>query len=418
MEVITDSLCQPYPLDPGSIEFLVEKALATGRDGPVAVACRLLADRALSSVERQNLGEFIRRASQSPSLHARFARATKRKGRCPKGERAWLRGQLKQPLAEPKLQTPPRVGSGPAPTVLDLSNISGALGEFPEFIDRIASVDPSGHQVAIRLNKFTYAAALAVLAEWILVKGLVQRYEFVSCPPEMSVYLENVRFSAALRNPEIRISPDPMDWAVGLTRINRDQPTELVTKKIVDIIHTFVNPSPGDREALLVLVSEMIENVHRHAETPVDGFAVAQVYPAKLKMGITLVDSGIGIRHSFETGEPSVSICNLRTDADFLREAIKLHSTSKKNRHSGYGLYLLAELVARNRGTFLLTSGRATLVGYQKNRTVTYDVYEHHSWQGTIISVILDLHREFPLLEIYREMPAIPGYEEDDLFIS
>ena len=42
----------------------------------------------------------------------------------------------------------------------------------------------------------------------------------------------------------------------------------------------------------------MIENVHRHAETPTDGFAVAQVYPKKLKMGITLVDAGIGVRAS------------------------------------------------------------------------------------------------------------------------
>jgi hypothetical protein len=79
-------------------------------------------------------------------------------------------------------------------------------------------------------------------------------------------------------------------------------------------------------------------------------------------------------------------------------------------------LYLLAELIRRNRGTFLLTSGSATLVGFQRSKALAFEVYRHRPWQGTIVSVIIDLKNDLPLLEIYREMPAPEGYENDDLF--
>lgn len=284
-------------------------------------------------------------------------------------------------------------------------------------LDRLGMVPRSIEDVRIAFGDFTYAAALAVVAQWLLAQRRVSHYEFVDCSSGMERYLEDIRFSAALRNPDIVISPDPMDWAVGLTRINRDQPTEKVTEKIVDIIHTFVNPAPDDRQALIVLISEMIENVHRHAQAPVDGFAVAQVYPQKLKMGITLVDAGIGVQESFRSGQPSVPIGSLRSDEDFLRESVKLYSTSKSKGHSGYGLYILSELVGRNRGTFLLTSGEASLVGYQRRGSVTFDAYSHRKWQGTIVSVILDLNRKLPLNEIYAEMPVPEAYEADDLFV-
>lgn len=161
----------------------------------------------------------------------------------------------------------------------------------------------------------------------------------------------------------------------------------------------------------------MIENVHRHAQAPVDGFAVAQVYPQRLKMGITLVDAGIGVRESFETGEPSIPIGGLQTDEDFLRAAIKLHATSKSSGHSGYGLYLLSELISRNGGTFLLASGHATLIGYRRAGKLFVESFQNRPWQGTIVSVIIDLTRDLPLLQIYKEMPLPEGFtHEDKLF--
>ncbi len=413
--VISDLLLQPYELDPGSVEFLIEETCLQSPDGPVQVACNLLRGDPLGRTGLENLGHFVRRASASSSVGRAFQRSLKRKGRCPVGHRKWLRAQIDEsPAAKPQ---PAERPSSSQVARLDLKNLSGSIGEFPQVIDRVASLPDSASQLQVALGDFTYAAALAVIAQWILAQDLVNRYDFVDCSPEMNRYLDNIRFSEALHNPQIVISPDPMDWAVGITRINRDEPTQRVTEKIVDILHTFVNPDPHERQALLILISEMIENVHRHAESPVDGFAVAQVYPKKLKMGIALVDAGIGVRRSFEMGDPSIPIAHLRTDENFLREAVRLHSTSKKTGHSGYGLYLLSELIARNRGTFLLTSGGASLVGYQRAGQLVFDTYSHRPWQGTIVIVIIDLNHNLPLLDIYREMPLPSGCEDDDLFV-
>src|SRR5213593_3218912 len=107
-------------------------------------------------------------------------------------------------------------------------------------------------------------------------------------------------------------------------------------------------------------------------------------------MGITLVDAGIGVRQSFERGHPSIPIGNLKTDEEFLRAALRLHATSKSVGHSGYGLYLLSELISRNRGTFLLASGASTLVGYRRAEKLFLEGFTHRPWRGTIVSVIID----------------------------
>jgi hypothetical protein len=413
---------QPYPLDPGSVQFLVEEALGISADAPVELVVQALSARgpAITSDERENLAQFVRRAcSENDAIRRSFERTTRKLGRCPKGERGWLRRQL-APDEETKISGSFATERAFSPSVerLDLSELSGSISNFPAVIDRIAALDPAASELEIRLSDFTYASAIAVLAQWVLAHRFENRHSFLGTSPEMHRYLEAIRFSAVLRNREIVIKPDAMDWAIGLTRINRDLPTERVTEKIVDILDTFVNPPVADPRALYVLISEMIENVHRHAEVEVDGIAVAQVYPKKLKMGITLVDAGIGVRESFVRGDPSVSIDSTADDEVFLREAVRLHSTSKVRRHSGYGLYLLSELLRRNRGTFLLSSGTATLVGFERRKMLAFEAFRHRAWRGTIVSAIINLSNSLPLLDIYKEMPAPAGYSAEDLFVE
>jgi hypothetical protein len=429
IRAITELVRQPYALDPGSLEYLVEESLRLP-EGVVRAVCSAL-DVDVSSVERENVENFIRRAASQPSISRTLEKCALKKGRCRKAEKAWLRGVLARGAGRagterPDKPAPRPVASGVSgthrvaadqTTLLDLRDISGSIDEFPRLLDRLGEVPEVVGRLEIRLGEFTYSSALAVIAQWILTKGLVNRYSFPQCSGLMEGYLENIRFSEALVNPEIVVSQDPMDWAVGLTRINRELSTERVTDKIVDILTTFINPKADDRSALSVMIAEMIENVHRHAQAPVDGFAVAQVYPKHLKMGITLVDAGIGVRRSFETGDPSIPIAGLQTDEDFLRAAIRLHVTSKSRGHSGYGLYLLSELISRNGGTFLLASGRATLIGYRRAGKLFIESFQHRPWQGTIVSVIIDLGRGLPLNQIYKEMPLPEGItNEDKLF--
>jgi len=432
IHALTELIRQPYALDPGSLEYLLEESLRMP-DGAVRAVCLVLEAGDLSPIERENVENFIRRAANQPAIQRALEKCATKKGRCPKPEQSWLRRVLLRGVGRAGTERPDRaasrrlVAAGPetygkpvavgSTTSLDLRDLSGSIDEFPRLLDRLGEVPDGVGKVDIRLGEFTYSSALAVIAQWILARGRVNQCAFPECPPKMKGYLENIRFVEALVNPQIRVSQDPMDWAVGLTRINRELSTEQVTDKIVDILTTFINPKPDDRSTLSVMIAEMIENVHRHAQAPVDGFAVAQVYPKHLKMGITLVDGGIGVRKSFEIGEPSIKVEDLHTDQDFLRAAIRLHATSKSSGHSGYGLYLLSELISRNGGTFLLASGHATLIGYRRGGKLFVESYANRYWQGTIISVIIDLTRDLPLLQIYKEMPLPEGLtHEDQLF--
>jgi hypothetical protein len=430
IHALTELIRHPYALDPGSLEYLVEESLRVP-EGTVRTVCSLLEINTLSPIELENVENFIRRAATQLPIQRALEKCAKKKGRCPKAKQPWLRRVLSRAVSSDRAQRPdrparrvdvvaPRAAAGftaiGSLASIDLRDFSGKIDEFPRLLDRLGEISEGASRVDIRLGEFTYSSALAVLAQWILARGLATRFSFPDCPPNMRGYLENIRFEEALVNPEIIVSPDPMDWAVGLTRINRELSTERVTDKIVDILTTFINPKADDRSALSVMIAEMIENVHRHAQAPVDGFAVAQVYPRRLKMGITLVDAGIGVRRSFETGEPSIPIASFQNDEDFVLAAIRLHATSKSSAHSGYGLYLMSELISRNGGTFLLASGHATLIGYRRAGKLFLESFQNRRWEGTIVSIIIDLTRALPLNQIYREMPLPEGSTHEDLF--
>lgn len=367
----------------------------------------------MSQDQLANIAEFARAVASTDGGKRRLVGASSKAGRCPKSHKAWLRALLSEP--KDRAPTPSAVALGATKVEIPLDDSTWPIDDMPRLISRLSQIPDRAGELTIKLGSFTYASALAVLAEWILAHNYVTHFE-IDAPPEMDEYLERISFRRALSDRQIRISNDPMDWAVGLTRINRDLPTHVVTEKIIEIIDTFVNPDPQDRQALHILLAEMIENVHRHAEITDDGFAVAQVYPRRLKMGITLVDAGIGVKESLRMGPATPR--GLRDDADFLAFACQLHATSKPDRHSGYGLYLLSEVIARNRGTFSLTSGLATLTGYSKHGRLAFERISHRPWQGTIVSVIINLHERLPILDVYREMPAPSGYTDDDFFVS
>src|SRR5438445_1475885 len=100
---VVEQLRQPFELDPGTLEYLVERSKAIAYDGPVRVACSLLSEPILNDVERANLGEFIRRgATDSRAITASFEHSVRSLGRCPIKDRPWLRAQLEPVKLKPQ----------------------------------------------------------------------------------------------------------------------------------------------------------------------------------------------------------------------------------------------------------------------------------------------------------------------------
>lgn len=422
LEKLSDLVLEKgYILERGAIALLHEMISESAVQGPEKVLLRALfrgrADLGVDEV-RENLVSFAQAVLDNPDARRRLERMTLPSGVIPKASKAFLRRLLEPVKVQANRFLPsPSSNTHGEQVVLDLSGSHWPLQDLPRLLTALAGVPSGFSSIKIRLGDFTYSSALAVLAEWLLSRESIDRY-VIECPDDMHEYLKRVRFTPQeLRNPDVKISPNPFDWAIGLTRINATVPTDIVVGKVVEIIDTFTNLGAAERSALLVLISEVIENVHRHASASLDGFAVANVYPKRLKMGITFVDSGIGITNSLKLpgafgAPPSVS-----SEFDYLKAACTLSVTSKPDRHSGYGLYLLEQVVARNRGTLVLSSGGTSMFSYQRaGGRLARDPYNHGEWKGTVVTMILNLHEKLPLRDVYETIPPSPFVIEGDVF--
>jgi hypothetical protein len=229
-------------------------------------------------------------------------------------------------------------------------------------------------------------------------------------------YLERIGFMAALDGRQRAALDDATDWSVRLTRLDRDARAHEITEAILEILDTFVAPTPEDRGSFGILLGELIENVGRHANITTPAFVVAQVYPKKFKLGITVADAGIGIRQSFLQGDVEEYKDATKPDDFFISLALQQLVTSKRKAHAGYGLFILSELIYRNLGTYLVSSGTATVVGYRQGGAHKREVQQHAPWSGTVVSMIVNLNAKLPLSEVYKTMPLPPGFEQEDFF--
>ena len=149
VDALAELIRQPYALDPGSLEFLVEESQGVP-DGAVRAICSVLEVRDLSAIERENLENFIRRVALQPTIRRALEKCAERKGRCPKPKKPWLRrvlalGAGRSGLVRAQdidLSAPAEIHSEPVGgtsvsggvTSLDLQDLSGKIDEMPRLL--------------------------------------------------------------------------------------------------------------------------------------------------------------------------------------------------------------------------------------------------------------------------------------------
>jgi len=173
--------------------------------------------------------------------------------------------------------------------------------------------------------------------------------------------------------------------------------------------------SQDTADALLYCVSELGRNVVQHASSASGGVAMAQVFPDRERIQITVCDSGQGILGSLMASHPE-----LMSDEEALRAAILPHvskafagEVSSTSENAGLGLFFTKEIAWRVGGGFFLVSGDRVLSEHdnsesEESRLLPVRKYRQTEGRiGTSVTVDIPINQEFDfakLLELCREL--------------
>ena len=432
---------------PTEITTLCTEILAAEQGEAAAMLFAALRDVPSGDVAANVLEMLRELAYRSASWGRLVDKSLLKKGRCPPG----LRGQLKRLLAED--ETKPIAGS----EALGDSIASDVFGELQverqidipaqrgvakyersrslfgatrgrillsreltdiRGMDHLAGVlaelaDCSKVTLDFQGVEHVYVPGLTALKAWSERNGI--EIECVNASAETDAYLDVVGFSGY--KPVRSLAKTPDFLTPGLENV-RSSEAQDVADRLVKLIDRHHSLGSETRSGLHVMFAELVENVHRHAGDTTDAaFACAQVYPKRNRLTVCIVDTGMGLAESIATGSNTALAQRLRRGESALELACAPLLTSKPDRHSGYGLYVATELILRNGGTFRLLSGRECMTLYRKHwRRQESFAKVDGGWQGTWITMIINLDSVLPIKDVYLTLPSADETAKEDFF--
>lgn len=201
---------------------------------------------------------------------------------------------------------------------------------------------------------------------------------------------------------------------VALTQILNEKKEDpgRIADRLIQLISNHMYFNKEKRGDLCTIFTELIENVYRHAQSPHQGYVLAQAHPNTGYLHFVIVDNGIGIYDSFRRCNNPLLRSRCKSEKESLNLAIEKFITSKEKNHSGYGLYITSELCKLNRGYFRITSGENTLIIDGNTKKTNYDT--NNRWNGTEIGIEFNINNDLPLSEVYKTLKPID--EEEDFF--
>ncbi|NCA17564.1 MAG: hypothetical protein EBS90_11060 [Betaproteobacteria bacterium] len=299
---------------------------------------------------------------------------------------------------------------GRVPVSRELTDING-MGRLAAVLAALEDCD----EITLDFQgvEHVYVSGLTAIKAWSETHGV--KVLCVNTSPETDAYLDVVGFSGYKPARSHLRSPDFL--TPGLENVLKSEAQD-VADRLVTLIEHHCPLGAETRSGLLIMFAELVENIHRHAgESTTAAFACAQVYPKRKKLTVCIVDTGMGLAQSIASGSNRELASRLQRGESALALAKAPLLTSKPDRHSGYGLYVATELILRNGGTFRLISGNESLTLYRKNwrRHESFAPVDR-GWQGTWITMIIDLESVLPIKDVYLTLPSLEDSEKEDFF--
>lgn len=162
-----------------------------------------------------------------------------------------------------------------------------------------------------------------------------------------------------------------------------------------NLIDVFTNNFSLSTEALNSLIfvfDELMCNVTLHSQSQNGGYYFCQKYPNRNTVEIIIVDSGIGIAKSLNKAFSNYN------EPKCLEECIKYEVTCGNGR--GHGLFFIAELIRRNKGSLTLLSGESHLLIDKGHQKLSNNAY----WDGTIVKCVFKLNNPLPIENLLNEL--------------
>lgn len=256
-------------------------------------------------------------------------------------------------------------------------------------------------------------AAKMIYPEYLIViVGAIRflRYKGIKCSikvnnPGNNTYVSRINFykELGLDIPEYFKRHDSTGRFIEITPFNKDNSVQ-VTNDIMKIIKENFNIDKNLIGCLNYCLFEMIDNVQNHAESPIDGYTVAQYYPNLQELRIVILDTGIGIYRSLTKSEKY---------KDLSPEKALLYCTEKgvtRGYGCGNGLYDVRRIICDNDGELKIFSGDNYLDLSRHSLSVQKSPY----WQGTIIYVRINTNKTVNIEKLFgNNIPVtISEYEE------
>jgi len=225
---------------------------------------------------------------------------------------------------------------------------------------------------------------IAQFAIWLQAKGgdltlavNTSNREYIKSIGLLDFCNANIHFPSTLEDISSRS-------AMPIKRVNR----ETMTSYIIATGQYLKSLCPNkDLQMLQVCLSELINNVYDHSNSPIDAYVFCEYYANSNSIFIVVSDLGIGIASSVNSFRSTKGLMPLST-VECLKWAVKENSTTRSLPHNlGKGLDVLNSFIQANHSSWQILTNDVSMradpdeINYEKNPI--------SGFIGTIVNLIV-----------------------------
>jgi hypothetical protein len=172
--------------------------------------------------------------------------------------------------------------------------------------------------------------------------------------------------------------------AMPIRRVNRETMNYYITKTQKFFQSYCVKKDLG---MLNITLSELINNVYDHSNSPIDSFVFSQFYPNLNEIKIAVSDLGNGIPRTVNSYFNNKGLHQVSQE-DAIKWALKLNKTTESLPHNaGRGLDTICSFVKANNGSWILLSDQIKMGGMRLQNNFTQNPIEY--FIGTVIEITI-----------------------------